>query len=508
MIAFLSNPLSYSPPPSQITRVDTHGAIIFLAGRYAYKLKRAVKLPYLDFSTVEKREAVCRNELRRNKAAAPQIYISAEPIVRAANGGLTIGGDGEAIDWVVVMNRFEAGCLLDDLAKEKRLERSVMTALAQTISQYHDCSERRCSADGDSQIAAIVAQIVRSFGEHAELIDRQRCTAIGAKLLRELDARSCLLRSRSRAGYVRLCHGDLHLQNIVMWQGQPTLFDAIEFNDKLATIDVLYDLAFVLMDLWHRGLNGHANLCFSTYVARAMTTAAISGLAALPLFMALRAAVRAMVTLDRLDIAARGDAEALVRDIDAYVSLAETFLEPSKPQLIAVGGLSGTGKSTLAAALAPITGGPPGALHLRSDVERKLMAGVDPLERLAKSAYSQEVSDHVYSRLAERAEAALSAGCSVIVDAVFNETGHRRQIEDLAERRGVRLQGLWLDAPADVLLARVAARTGDASDADAEVVRQQLAGDDAPMDWYKVDAGAPPDTVTERALEALATPDV
>lgn len=503
VIAHLSDPQSYDPPPSHVERLETHGALIFLAGDYAYKLKRAVRLPYLDFSTVAKREAACRNEMLRNKAAAPGIYIAAEPIGPDANGRLAIGGCDAPIDWVVVMNRFDASCLFDDLARNGRLDKALMVPLAETIAHYHQGAKSCRSDTGDATLAAVIKPVVKSFSDHGEFIDPQRAKALGDRFMAVLDAQAPLLRSRSKDGYVRLCHGDLHLQNIVLWDDSPTLFDAIEFDDRIATVDVLYDLAFLLMDLWHRDLRSHANLCFSSYVARAMTSEGMRGLSALPLFLALRAAIRAMVTIDRLSVAGDTSDAKLSQDIESYFALAEHFLEPPPPTLVAVGGVSGTGKSTLASTLAPSIGGAPGALHLRSDVERKLMAGVDPLDRLPEQSYTSAMSDAVYHRLAERAEAALTAGHSVVVDAVFLTESQRIQIESAGKKLGIPFQGIWLDAQADVLFERVASRRNDASDADVSVVRDQLKTGTNCANWQKVDASGEPGAVEQRARRTI-----
>lgn len=505
VIAFLADPDSHGPTVKTVERIETHGALIFLAGEHVYKLKRAVKLAYLDFTTLAQRAGACQHEIERNKAAAPNLYIAAVAIARSADGKLTIGGDGEPVDWVVVMNRFDQSDLFDNLAAEGKLAKELMLPLAEVIADYHDDAQVFRALDGHDILARVVTQTVMTFFEAGELLEFGQVNHYSGRVVAELNARSQLLRSRAHHGYVRLCHGDLHLGNIVLSDGKPTLFDAIEFDDTIARIDVLYDLAFLLMDLWHRGLKKHANLCFNNYVSKAMQIDALSGLAALPLFLSARAAIRAMVAIDKAAVAELEDETKTRKDIAGYFDLACEFLNTEEPVLIAIGGLSGTGKTTLAAALAPTIGHAPGALHLRSDVERKRMVGVDPLERLPPHAYSQSASAKVYKRLCDRAEQALEAGHSVIVDATFIEAADRRQIERVAAKSRVRFIGLWLEASGDQLVNRVTQRKGDASDADAAVVLSQLSVRSINTCWETVDAGVKFETVLSRANFTLKT---
>lgn len=488
VIAFLGTPSTFGPTIESVDRIETHGALVFLAGDRVYKLKRAIKLPYLDFSTLEKRAAACEHEIERNRRAAPEIYIGTMPIVRREDSELALGGAGVTLDWVVVMKRFDQADLFDNLAKNGRLPLAQMAPLAEQVANYHEKAKAVRAIDGGGAMAATIDRLVRSLYEAADVIGFDRAERFARRIVAELNSRNRLLRERARGGCVRLCHGDLHLRNIVLHGDRAMLFDAIEFDDRLATTDVLYDLAFLLMDLWHRDLKAHANRCFASYVSTAMATRELSGLATLPLFLATRAAVRAVVAIDQLALAEQSDRQARSEEIDAYLSLAMDFLVPGKPALIAVGGLSGTGKTSVSAALAPEIGRAPGALHLRSDVERKRMAGVAPLARLPQAAYSTSNSAKVYHRLFERAERALKAGHSVIVDAVFQEAAHRRAIEQVAQRAQVPFFGAWLVAPQAQLIERVESRTNDASDAGAAVVLKQFAKVTSVTCWETVDA--------------------
>ena len=314
---------------------------------------------------------------------------------------------------------------------------------------------------------------------------------------------------------MRRCHGDLHLKNICLIDGAPRLFDGIEFNDDLSVIDTLYDLAFLLMDLEHRGRRTLGNIVLNRYLR---SGGQVSGLAALPLFLAARALVRAMVNasaaeLEEEDETAAGPgsvaAEAFRTEAAAYFEQAAGFLAPPGPCLVAVGGLSGSGKSSLARALAPDLGAAPGALILRSDVVRKQLFGVDDEVPLPEEAYRPEVSRRVYEELRRRAWNALAAGHAVVVDALHNRPDDRAAVEavtrdpelsESAQRGGAPpFHGFWLDAPPETLMERVTKRhraRSDASDATPEVLKKQLTQAPGPLAWRRLDA--------TRDLQALA----
>jgi predicted kinase len=294
----------------------------------------------------------------------------------------------------------------------------------------------------------------------------------------------------------------LHLRNICLIDGRPTLFDAIEFSDRVACIDVLYDFAFLLMDLEHRGFRPLANLAFNRYLGH---TGDLEGLAALPLFLSVRAAVRAHV--DAANAVRQSDAKLAETETAAarhYLDMALALLDPPPARLVAIGGLSGTGKSSLARALAPELGGVPGAVILRSDLLRKELMGVSPTDRLGDDAYTPEVTKRVFDTLSTRAAIACWAGHAVIADAVFGRPAQRAEIERVAREAGVAFTGLWLEAPAGVLEQRVAARVGDASDATVAVVRRQLGHDVGTVAWNPVDASGGQRATLDRAQNSLA----
>jgi uncharacterized protein len=290
-----------------------------------------------------------------------------------------------------------------------------------------------------------------------------------------------------------------------LWRGRPALYDAIEFDEAIATIDTLYDLAFLLMDLDRHKLRAAANTVFNHYLWLSAELLDLRGLIALPLFLALRAAVRAMVTVDR---AGQERGEARERDFEkarAHLRAALDYLKQPPPQLIAIGGLSGTGKTSVAASLAPSLGPAPGAIHLRTDLERKSLAGVGEMQRLPHGAYAPDARKAVYQMLSKKARLVLSASHAVIIDAVFADPDVRRDVQVLAREAGVPFQGIWLHADPETLLKRVTERHDDASDATPEVVRAQLKDDHGPLtaEWTVVDAGGVLADTVARARTAL-----
>lgn len=481
IVAFLSDAAAYGPGIEQVGRITTHISRIFLAGDRAYKLKRAISLPYLDFSTAALRQKACECEVALNRRTAPELYQGVWPVTRETDGRLALGGSGEAVDWLVVMRRFDEAALLDRMTEGGRLEPRLLRALADTIAAFHAAAEPAPSGGGAAAIRAIIEGNGESFtacpeGAFAPGDVERLQRACGERL----DAVATLLDRRRDAGKVRRCHGDLHLRNICLIEGRPVLFDCLEFSEALATIDVLYDLAFLLMDLLHRDLAPEANLVFNRYLDRANEA---DGVVALPLFLALRAAIRA-------HIAALGGADSRFAEARSYLSLALRLVDPPPPRLVAIGGLSGTGKSTLAYRLAPGVGAAPGARVIRSDVIRKRLFGVAPEDRLDATAYEPAVTERVYAAMGSEAAVLLAAGHAAILDAVFARPEERDAARKVAQMSGAPFAGLWLEAPIAVLEQRIAGRRDDASDADVEILHRQLAYDVGKVDWTRIDATA------------------
>ena len=504
VVAFLSEPSSYGSDVSRVERIETHGAIVFLAGDKAYKIKRAVKYPYMDFSTLERRHQACAAELRLNRRTAPTLYLDVRCVTRSGDG-LVLGGDGEPVEWVVVMSRFPQDCLLDRMAERHALPPSVILDLAGRVAAFHRDAEGAPANSTFGGIARFGATLRENMDGLAsappQCFSQERVAGLRATADALLRRTAPLVDVRKQDGCVRLCHGDLHLRNICLLDGRPTLFDAIEFNDALAWIDVLQDTAFLLMDLDHRGLRELANLFLTRYLHGAGD---FGGLGTLPLFLLDRATVRAKVAVATAALTADPvELKRLAGEASAYLELAEAYVEPPPAALVAVGGLSGSGKSSLAARLAPGLGPAPGAVHVRSDVLRKRMLGAAETERLPASAYTPEMHDRVFSEMFRVAEEVLAAGHAVILDGVFGRPEQRVAAERLARETGVRFRGLWLEAPTATLLSRVAARSGDASDATPEVVRGQLGQDLGCIAWDRIETNHPLDDLAAGVRQQL-----
>ncbi len=468
-------------------KIDTHGAIVFLCRERAYKLKRAVKFPYMDFSTGNRRAEMCAAEIDVNRRSAPEIYLGVAPVLRR-EGKLALGDIGEksvhAIDWLVVMRRFDEEGLLDRMAARGALTPDLMAALGARVARFHDglpsIASGFCAPD---DYRHSVAADVRQMREAGERLDPATSEALAEAMPHSLEPFVDLVARRVSAGAIRRCHGDLHLRNIVTLGGQPVPFDAIEFSDKIANIDVLYDLAFALMDLARQGLGALANRLLNEWLWRVREADGASheeALALLPMFLARRAAIRAYV--DSAVTAVSGADNAPAR---AYQKAALAFLQPAPPRLVAIGGLSGSGKTTLALKMAPEIGRTPGAVVVRTDVERKRQAGIALEERMPSGSYSPEASARTYAAFMARAERVLRAGHSVVLDAVFARPEERVAAEALARRIGVPFQGIWLDVPKDVAQRRVTDRKGDASDATPDVVERQFGYDLGAIGWER-----------------------
>lgn len=479
-------------------RVDTHISIVFLASDHVLKIKRAVRLPFLDYSTLKKRKAACEQELAVNRQFAPDIYRRVVPITSGA-GGPEIDGDGPVIEWAVEMARFDEGKTFDHLARTRALTPELAEAMADTLRDAHARAE---VSDGASWLASLAPFIDRNdekFRAHSSLA-RGAVEQLHEMSHQRLATARPLLEARAAAGMVRHCHGDAHLGNIVLIDDKPVLFDAIEFDPIIATTDILYDLAFPLMDLVHFGLSVAANRLFNYYL-QAGWKENCGAISLLPLFLSIRAAIRAHVLFTRCEQSPGAVRDA--REAKSYFDLALQFLEPARPSLIAIGGKSGAGKSLLARDLAPLVDPLPGAVMLRSDVIRKELYGVDPLVALPEAAYTAEVTARVYHRLNERAREVISQGYCAIIDAAFLHEAERDALAADARTMVADFRPIFLDADFSVRVGRIASRRRDASDATAEIARRQESYDIGRLDWPVVDASSSPEQTLERSAALL-----
>ncbi|MEO5372916.1 MAG: AAA family ATPase [Alphaproteobacteria bacterium] len=489
VLALLADPAAHGPGVDTVERVDTHISSVFLAGDRAWKLKRAVRLPFLDFTTVAARRTFCRREVVVNRAAAPTLYLGVAPVERLPDGRLVIGAirtddpedaaENQAVDWLVAMRRFDQDTLFDRLARRGQLTDEHMRRLGEVVARFHGAAAPRPDRGGLAAMRAVVeGNRLAAVAFVPAVFTAAAVADLTQAILARLDAVGDLLEARRAAGLVRHCHGDLHLGNICLVDGQPTLFDAIEFNEDFAVIDIAYDLAFLLMDLESRGLRPLASTLFNDAMAHGGDTGALP---LLPVFLAMRAFIRAHV------------AAAMARETEArhYLALAGRLLEPVPPRLVAVGGLSGSGKSLTSRLLAPAIGAAPGALVVRSDVLRKRLLGSPLYERLGPDGYTAAMTRRTYQALYDEAERALRAGHSVIADAVFADPAERRTVEDLARRLGVPFHGLWLEASPATMADRIASRRRAVSDATGEVLERQLGYDLGDMAWSRIDSSGP-----------------
>ncbi|HXZ68525.1 MAG TPA: AAA family ATPase, partial [Alphaproteobacteria bacterium] len=461
----------------------------------------------MDFSTLEKRRAACENEIAINRQSAPELYLGVVPITKDASG-LHLGGPGDVVEWAVHLRRFDEEATLDRMvARGGRLDSELIAVLAQRVEAMHRrASVSRDSATATRALRAAMDETMSELRQSPEFVAPALATELAQSVTRDFDRLEPLLLSRGDHRHVRRCHGDLHLRNIVLIDKEPVIFDALEFDDALATTDTLYDLAFLLMDLCRHGLTTEANQLLNHYLWRcADEKSEIEGLAGLPLFLALRALIRAKVTITQMRLLPQGAVRAPVQsEINSYLYAARAFLDPAPARIIAIGGLSGTGKTTLAAAIAPEIGAPPGALHLRSDIERKRLFGIDPSTHLGREGYDASVTSRVYRTLTDYAASAVGSGRSVIVDATFRLPQEREAIAEAAERHPVPFIGIWLEAPREVLLARVAARQRDASDATQLVVTAQLGEVPGQISWTRLDAGQSIEKLKAAVLQLIA----
>ena len=483
-------------------RIDTHASMVFLGADRALKIKRAVRLPFLDYSTLEKRKRACEEELKVNAGNAPEIYRRVVAITRN-NGGFEIDGSGTPVEWAVEMTRFDEKQSLDRLAASKPIEPSLSMAVADAILRSHDKAPR---ADGGTWLASIGPIIERNTARFRTVrgLDTAVIDQLDAASRNSAAAMQPVLKQRAVQGFVRRCHGDLHLANVALVDGRPLLFDAIEFDPVIATTDVLYDLAFTLMDLIHFDQGTAANAVFNRYLASAGNES-LDGLRLLPLFLSMRAAIRAHVLFVKSAHAGEGD--AVWHEAKRYFDLAGRLIAPRPPLLVAIGGLSGTGKSVLARGLAGRIEPPPGAVIVRSDVLRKRLFGAGETTVLPESAYRPDTTKRVYDMLASTALRILGLGCSVVLDAAYLQETERVEIADLAAAQKVRFVGLFLTADLATRLARIERRKGDASDATRDVALKQETFTIGAVDWHMIDAsGTPEQSLGKACIALLAAP--
>lgn len=520
LIAALRDPSCYPHPVERVEILETHISWVLLTGRYAYKIKKPVNLGFLDFTTLEKRVFCCREELRLNRRLAPGLYLEVVGITGSPDRPL-IGGGGEAIEYAVKMLQFGQDQLASRLLRSGSLTSQHIEQLAGKIAAFHRQAAAAGAGSRFGSPQTLKAQVLQNFDQIAALpgagSERSALGDLRNWSERELSAGEARFGARQAAGRVREGHGDLHLGNIALVDGEITPFDCIEFSAELRWNDVASEAAFLVMDLIDRCRRDFAFLFLSSYLE---LTGDYDAMAVLRFYLVYRAMVRAKVHCLRAH-QPHIDGTERARLLDAfrdYLKLAAGFTLPSRPSLVVMHGLSGSGKSVVSHALLQAAG----AIRIRSDVERKRLHDMAALEHpasgVASGIYAGEATRRVYRHLAQLAREIIAAGYSVILDAAFLSRWQRDLMRDLARELAVPFAVASLQGPETVLRARILRRSGegtDASDADLAVLAHQLAtqnpiAEDERAGAITLDAALPPEALAAtagwRALLDIASP--
>jgi len=478
LIEALEKPARLPHPVTRFELIETHISYVLLTGDYVYKFKKPVKLEFLDFSSLDKRRYYCEEELRLNRRLAPEIYLEVIRVTGTPEHPI-LNGEGPAIEYALKMRQFSQSERLDRVLQRGELHASHLEDLAGQLAVFHDEATVAQPDEADVRVQAATDAMEHNFEALADcpqVVDPEALSRLHADnntMLKRIDE---TMRQRVVKGKVRECHGDLHLANIALHDGRPLVFDCIEFNPALRWIDVMSETAFLVMDLQHRGHPEFGWRFLNAYLA---ANGDYGGLRLLPLYLTYRAMVRAKVACIRLrqpDCTGNERSEQET-EVAAYFDLARNYSQRRRPCMLITCGLSGSGKSTIATELAATLG----AIHIRSDVERKRLAGLAAGTRsgsgLDSGLYTASMHEQTYGRLLELAQEILAAGYPVIIDAAFLRRAQREQFRQLAADSKVQFHILMCRAPLEVLEKRVSARLAngrDASEADLAVLRRQL----------------------------------
>jgi uncharacterized protein len=464
----LLSPNAYPHPVREVQLITTHVSWVLLTGEFTYKIKRPVHYAFIDLRSEERRAHFCHEELRLNLRFAPELYLEV-CVIREENGQATFKGAGRVIEHAVRMRQFDREEELDRLLSTGRVTTEELTAFGASLASIHSLMPVAPGNDARGKPETIRMQIQKNLEECIQVVGAsgavEELMRLSEPISRQLEQLAPFMAQRLEAGFVRECHGDLHSRNIVRRDRRLIAFDCMEFEAAFRWIDVAEEVAFLLADLEAQGFGGAGHAFLSGYTS---ANGDYESVRLLKLYKAHRALVRAKVTA----LSAEKDA----RQYANYVRTARASLEPKQPRLILMSGLSGSGKTWLARQIAPQLK----AIHIRSDVERKLLAGIAPTARRGaapeQGLYGSQTTTQAYDRLAQAAAHVLGGGYTIIVDATFNRREERERFQALAARCGARLQVLRCHAPQGVLRERIRARAAqadDASDADLEVLRWQ-----------------------------------
>jgi len=480
-ITKLLRPEVYDHPVKHIELIETHISAVILTGDFVYKIKKPVDFGFLDFSTLEKRHTCCLDELRLNRRLAPEIYLDVVAITGSPEQPV-IGGSGEVLEYAVKMAQFPQSAQLDHKLAAGVLSLQHMDAIARMVADFHQVIAIADITVDYGDRAVVFQPVEENFRQIAEHIDTtpyvSTLSALEQWSQSEYERLATVFDYRKQDGFIRECHGDMHLRNM-LWlgpdsSGRPLAFDCIEFNAHLRWIDVISEVAFLVMDLQSRKQPRLANRFLNGYLE---ATGDYAGVAVLPFYLCYRALVRAKVDALRLEQKNLSQQERVQSqaEFQSYLELALTYIRAAKPRLIIMRGMSASGKSTVSQQLLDAAG----MIRIRSDVERKRLFDVAIGDHLAADIdagiYTAQASQQTYAKLLELASQVLSAGYSVIVDAAFLKAGQRLPFSQLADNSGVPFFILEVTAPAEVLRQRIIARKHDVSDADLRVLEHQLA---------------------------------
>jgi uncharacterized protein len=464
----------FYPHPVQepIQLIQTHVSYVLLTGDYAYKLKKPVNFGFLDFSTLEKRQHFCQEELRLNKRGAAELYLEVLPITLEGEQHI-LGGTGDPVEYAVKMRQFPQETLLSSLFAEGKLKETDLEELGRVVAQYHAKTETNDYIRSFGEVSQIRAAFDENYEQTAKYIGGPQTQAqfdeTKAYTERFFAERQELFQRRIQNDYIRECHGDLHLRNICLWQDKILLFDCIEFNEPFRFVDVMFDIAYAVMDLEAQQRPDLSNAYLNTYVEQ---TGDWEGLEVLPIYLNRQSYVRAKVTsflLDDPSVPATVKEEAS-KTAAQYYKLAWEYTKPKQGKLILMSGLSGSGKSTTAKYLARQTG----AIHLRSDAVRKHLGGIPLYERGGDDLYTPEMTQKTYARLLNLGIILANQGYTVILDAKYDKQELRQEAIAQAQKHQLPLQIIYCTAPLEVVRERLVNRTGDIADATVDLLASQL----------------------------------
>ncbi|MEH6403449.1 MAG: AAA family ATPase [Sneathiella sp.] len=497
--------------PDDIERIETHGATVLLGKHHALKLKKAVYFDHMDYSTPEQRRLFCEKELILNRKSAPTLYLDTVPIYTNLETGFSFDASGLVADHLLKMRRFPKGNRLDEFIEREDLSLELQEKLADAVISLHKSASIVTDKEKVPNFYDVIHKNFQQLDHFCPNILNLAEVEDYRQHLNECVAQQQnLLMSRINEQWVRWGHGDLHLQNICLLDDEPLLFDAIEYQDAFVISDILYDLSFLIMDLWERGLKAAANSIFNRYLTGMdcmMDPHGFEALKLFPFYLSMRAGIRTHVAGNRfLQSHEVKDKAAFADQTRQLFESSNTYLAPPPPQMIAIGGYSGSGKSTLARHLAPYIGAAPGAVRIRSDEIRRQLIGWDEFSKMPQSAYTSEKSATVYSQMALCAQAVLTSGHSVILDAVLDRESDQLSFEKIAKNLHIPFTGIWLNVDQKIMATRIEGRTRDASDATIQVLEQQVSRNNKKNStWLQLDASGTAEQSLSHTLELLSS---